>query len=428
MSAGPRPRVFYGWYVIGALFFMSLMGVGGRQGFGLFFPTWQERFDVSISVLSAIAAAGWVVNGLAQPAAGALTDRFGGRRVMSISMAVLGVGAVGVGLAPNPWVLGLVYVGVISTAMAGVMYASATSVASRWFRRRRGTAMSLLAAGGSVGGMVLVPLMAFLLEKAGLEAAWLVIGAAMGLVGAPVLALVVRDDPARLGLSPDGDGGPVAVGSRAPQAEGPLAVERWQAAYRTAPMWQLSLAYVVCGVTTATIAVHFIPYAASVGVSTSTAALAFGLLAFINLLGVLATGALGDRLLRRDLLGGIYAVRGVAFALVLVLPPGVGLWVFAVVAGSSWLATVPQTSALSAEIYGVRVAGAVAGMMNMAHQLGGAAAVLLAGLVFYLNGSYAPTFAAGAALLAAASVLSFGVRERAASSRFAATQVVPGEA
>ncbi|MEK9659031.1 MAG: MFS transporter [Chloroflexota bacterium] len=428
MSARPGPRLFYGWYVIGALFFMSLMGVGGRQGFGLFFPIWQERFDVSISALSAIAAAGWVVNGLSQPAAGALTDRFGGRRVMSGSMAVLGVGAVGVGLAPNPWVLGVLYIGVISTAMAGVMYASATSVASRWFRRRRGTAMSVLAAGGSVGGMVLVPLMAFLLERAGLEAAWLVIGAAMGLVGAPVLALVVRDDPAQLGLSPDGEGGPAAVGSRAPQAEGPLAVERWQAAYRTAPMWQLSLAYVVCGVTTATIAVHFIPYAASVGVSTSTAALAFGLLAFINLLGVLGTGALGDRLLRRDLLGLIYAVRGVAFALVLVLPAGVGLWVFAVVAGSSWLATVPQTSALSAEIYGVRVAGAVAGMMNMAHQLGGAAAVLLAGLVFDLIGSYAPTFAAGAILLVIAAALSFGVRERATSSRFAATQMVPGEA
>ena len=66
---------------------------------------------------------------------------------------------------------------------------------------------------------------------------------------------------------------------------------------------------------------------------------------------------ISDRVQRKNALTFIYAVRGLGFLALLVMPGTVGLWVFAVIAGSSWLATVPQTSALAAEVYGVRNVG-----------------------------------------------------------------------
>ena len=150
----------------------------------------------------------------------------------------------------------------------------------------------------------------------------------------------------------------------------------------SAPIWQLSLAYWVCGVTTASITVHCVRWAMSEGIAPTTAALAFGLLSVINTAGVLAIGALSDRLPRRVLLGAVYLTRALAFVLLLVLPGPAALWAFAIVGGASWLATVPLTSSLTADVYGLPKLGTLVGIANFFHQVGGALAVYLYRLWF----------------------------------------------
>ena len=44
---------YYGWYVVAALFFMTFLAVGSRQGFGVFVKTWEEEFDTSLTMISA---------------------------------------------------------------------------------------------------------------------------------------------------------------------------------------------------------------------------------------------------------------------------------------------------------------------------------------------------------------------------------------
>ena len=419
-SPAERQGVFYGWYMVGAMFFMVMMGVGGRQGYGLFFDTWTDLFGVSVSVLSAIAAAGWVMNGLSQPVVGALTDRFGGRVVMTVSTAVLGLGLIVISISPNVVVLGLIYVVVVSFAMGGAMFAPAGATLSRWFRRKRGTAISVISAGASMGGILLVPFMAFLLQLTDWRTTWLVVGLITALLAAPLVFFVVRSDPKEMGLEPDGgDGLPRRQGRvHSTEVRPPLQVDRWQNAYKSAPMWQLSVAYVVCGITTASIAVHFVPYAVSRDISVSTAALAFAVLSVINMTAVLGVGILSDRIQRKNALTVVYAVRGLAFLALVLLPPTAGLWVFAIVAGSSWLATVPTTTALVTEIYGVPKAGTVNGMLTLVHQIMGGLAVLAAGASYDLFGTYTPAFVVMAGTLVAASVFSWSVRERTFSSRF----------
>ena len=425
MSVEPRSRkrsgLYYGWYVIGAMFFMALVGVGPRQGLGLFFDRWTSEFEVSISVLSLMAGAGWLINGIVNPFIGNLTDRYGGRIVMSSSMVVVGAGSFLLGVSSNLWMLAVVYVGFISTGMAGILFVPASALASRWFKRRRGAAISMLTSGASVGGMLMVPFMAYMLEIVDWRITWTVVGG-MLLLSSPVLWFVLRNSPREFGLWPDGDDGPAdAMASTSATGlgrQGPLAVERWQKAYRSRPMWVLTFGYVVCGITTGSIAVHFVPYAISEGISVKTAALAFALLNLINLAGVLFTGFISDRLLRKNLLTVVYGVRGLAFLSLVVFPPGIGLWVFAIVGGMSWLASVPQVGALVAEIYGIQRAGTLNGMLTLVHQVGGAAAVAGAGLIFDLSGSYSPFFIVAAGTLVFASAVSWALRERACSVRF----------
>ena len=279
--------------------------------------------------------------------------------------------------------------------------------------------MAVLISGGSVGGMIVVPFLSYVLIEFGWQTAWLMIGGLALAFGVPLLLIVVRSNPSDMGLEIDGE-----VTADSLDAEvtvrpvGPKFAEKWKDALSSRPIWQLSIAYFVCGITTASISVHFVRWAISEDISTGTAALAFGVLSGINACGVLAIGLLSDRWQRKNLLGVVYMVRGIAFISLFVLPGPIAIWAFAVIGGMSWLATVPLTASLTADVYGVRNLGTLFGFANMAHQLGGAAAVMLFGWAFTVWGSYDVPFAIGATTLFAAGVVSFTIKEKQHSVRY----------
>lgn len=418
--------VFYGWYVVGAVFFMVFVSAGFRQSYGLFLPTWESYFGKSTLFFSLVASAGWMVNGVAQPVVGALADRHGPRVVMGWSVAVLGLSTLVIALAPSVWALVFFYVVFASFALAGAQFTPVTPLIARWFVSRRGRALGVLTSGGSAGAMVLIPLAAYVTTLSNWRVAIGAMSALMLLLALPLVLLVIRNRPSEVGALPDGDSpsAPDGAPRRSPLADGPLAVERWRQAYRSAPMWQLTLTYVVCGMTTAIISAHFVRFAKEEAVPETIAALAFALLSFMNMLGVLGVGVFSDRFQRKNALALIYAVRGIGFLVLLTLPTSVGLWAFAVVSGSSWLATVPPTSALAAEIYGIRNAGAITGMLTMVHMVAGAVAIAAAGFAFEWSGSYDVVWLVSAVTLLGASAMAWTLRERELSARFHPVRVV----
>ena len=425
MTSTPASRqgsIFYGWYVVGALFFATLLVVGTRQAFGVFVETWEQDWGVSVSAISVAASVGWLLNGLSQPFFGRMVDRIGGRPVVLGSMAVMGLAFIAMAFVSNVWMLTVLYGFVISAAAGGISPSMTGVFAVRWFQRRRGVAMSLLVSGGSIGGLVLVPFLTYLFLATNWQTAWVATGVITLVLGVPLLWGIVRSDPSDMGLHPDGDSNELVAERTANGTNtipvGPLNAARWQDSFRSRPIWQLSIAYWVCGITTASISVHFVRWASSEGISPGTAALAFGLLSGINAASVLFVGAVSDRVQRKTVLGVVYLVRAVAFVALIVLPGNAALWTFAVVGGGSWLATVPLTTSLTADVYGVRHVGTLGGLILMAHQLGGALAVFLFGVAFDRWGSYDGAFAFGAVALVAAGLLSFSIREKQVSARY----------
>ena len=424
----PGDGIFYGWYIVAAMFFATFVGVGTRQGFGVFVKAWEDDFGTSVGLISVAAGIGWVVNGILQPVFGRLTDTYGGRRVMIISIAALGLSTIAVGLVPNVYFLIAVYGFVLSATSGGVFPIPMSSVVSHWFQRKRGTAISLFTAGGSAGGIVMVPFAAYLLIISDWRTAWLVMGGIILFLGMPLLVAIVRDDPSDLGLEPDGGPGkseatdenlehtthPITI------RVAPLEANRWSESFRSAPIWQLSLTFAVCGVTTAMISVHFVRWAETENISAGTAALAFGVLSAINGAGLILAGWISDHMPRKNLLAIVYWVRSLAFLVLIFLPGHMALWTFAVLGGASWLATLPLTSGLTADVYGLRNIGTLNGLAQMSHQIAGGTAVVVTGVVFAVWDTYNPTFAVGAALLALAGLASFLIQERKYSIRYQA--------
>jgi predicted MFS family arabinose efflux permease len=184
------------------------------------------------------------------------------------------------------------------------------------------------------------------------------------------------------------------------------------------PLWQLNASYFVCGMTVSLFSIHFIPFATDRGFALETAARAFGLMAMCSMAGSLLTGAISDRVGRKNVLGFAYLIRAGTFALLLLWHHEMALYVFAVVGGLVWLATPAPVIALTGEIYGLRSLGTLGSVSLLAHQIGGGVSVWLAGRLYDATGGYDIPFLLATVALLGASLISFGIAERRYSTRY----------
>ena len=451
-------RIFYGWFVVAAGSFALFVSMGARNGFGVFInPMEADAIWESRAAISAVIGLGTLVNALTQPFLGGLYDRYGGRVVISASLLLLGTSTITMALAGtygpefSVSVLGLfdltnsllfmliIYSVVMSTASSGVSLVTVHAMLSKWFHHKRGMALSVATAGTSAGGLLLTPFASFLILSSHWRVAWIALGAFVLLLALPIALMILRDSPDQVGDVPDGDqddgteeGREIAARRQAAAAQKtPLETTVWQDSLRSPPFWQLSGAYFVCGVTTIIISAHYVPFAIDLGIAPGVAALAFGLMQGLNAVGVIVVGFLSDRFSRKNLLGTIYFIRFLAYVMLVTpgfmmmlwgfsIPPSIGIWSFAVLAGMSWIATPPLTSSLTADIYGVRNIGTLNGLSTMSHQIGGSLSVFMAGVLYDMTGAYEFPFAIAGLFLLGATLASFSVNERKFSIRYQA--------
>ena len=448
-----RGRIFYGWFIVAAGFFALFVSMGARNGFGVFVIPMTDDLDWSRTEISAAIAIGILVNGLSQPFIGRLYDKYGGRLVISISLLVLGLATMLLAATSNFGTtfaftinfvvmevtfstsllfLIVIYGFIMSTASSGVSLVTIHAVLAKWFYRRRGMVLSICTAGTSVGGLILTPFAASLILWANWHIAWLVLGTFVLVLALPLVAILIRDKPEDIGEIPDG-----ASDVRAHQtsnrpahnAAAPLESDNWKDSFRSPPIWQLSGAYFVCGVTTLIISTHYVPFAIDLGISPGVAALAFGLMQGLNAVGVLIVGVLADMFSRKNILATVYFIRFLAYVMLVTpsilntlvgvsIPPSLGIWGFAVLAGMSWIATPPLTSSLTADIYGTNNLGTLGGFTTFAHQIGGSVSVLVAGVLYDVTGTYVVPFGLAGLTLLGATLASYSIKERRYSIRY----------
>jgi MFS family permease len=425
-----RKGIFYGWFVLAASFFALFMSMGARNGFGVFIVPLTDEFGWSRGALSFAIAVGWGVNGLSQPFIGRLYDRFGGRAVISISLIVLGVCTILLNRTNSLWFLIVVYGLIMSIASSGASLVTIHALLSKWFYRRRGIVLSISTAGASAGSMIMAPFTTYMILWAGWRVSWVVLGGFILVLALPLCFFLIRDDPSEVGEFPDGDAQPSGgtSGAAVERQRAPLEMDTWQDSFKTTPIWQMTGAFFVCGVTTAIIAAHYVPFAIDRGASPEVAALAFGLMTGLNVVGAIAVGVISDIYGRKYLLGALYALRGLAYAMLILAPGMLGIWGFALIAGFSWIATAPLTSSLTADIYGTRNLGTLGGVASLSHQMGGAVSIYMGGALYDIFGSYNVPFAIAGSTLLFASIVSFSIREKRYSSRFQTAPAGPASA
>ena len=428
-----RSGMFYGWFVVATCMFIAFLTMGTRNAFGAFVVPMEAEFEWNRTVVSWAAALGALLNGVSQPFMGYLFDRVGVRIVVMAGIVVVGVSTLLMAATGSIWYLIGMFGVVAAVGQSGTSLTNTGAMLSKWFRRRRGLVIGLNASGMSLGGLILVPFAAYMISLIDWRLSWIVLGVMILALGIPLAFMFLHDDPAKKGLTPDGDplpddGTAGSPGAAAPPPQ-PLFAENWRQAFRSFPIWQMSFSYFICGSTTFMLAVHFVPMAVEEGINPQTAALIFGLMSGLNALGATGAGWISDRIGRRkNWLALVYFCRGTGYVILVasLLIPGfpvlAGLLIFAFVAGLSWIATAPLTTSLTAEVYGLKSLATISGVAFLFHQLGGFTSVLMAGYLREITGDYVVAFTIAAVVLYPAAISAFTIRERRYSVRY---QVAP---
>ena len=116
---------------------------------------------------------------------------------------------------------------------------------------------------------------------------------------------------------------------------------------------------------------------------------------------------------KKHLLSYLYLLRAVAIALFLFIPASTTtVLAFSVAMGLLWLSTVPLTSGLVAQIFGVRYMGTLFGIVFFSHQIGSFLGVWLGGKLYDTTGSYDGIWWAGIALGIGAAILHWPIDDK----------------
>jgi MFS family permease len=391
----PPAAPFAAWLIVGIGFFALALSFSVRAVLGLAMPEWEREFGWSREFVSAVAAMAMVVMAILSPFAGSWVDRAGPRLLLSGGLLVLAAGTAMVGAMTSGWmlVIGFGLVGAIGFGLVA-HHVVATAIAGA-FEAGRGLATGIGTAGSTAGQLALLPILAVALAAG----AWRtgVFGIAIACLALAALSYFMIGDRRR------------ATGGVAAE---PLAV-RLRFLLRSPVFQVLFWSFAICGFTTVgVIETHLLPYAALCGFPPLPSATAYGVLCALNLVGMVGSGWLTDRVNRPLLLGGIYVVRGLSFILLLVVGTEVErLYLFAIIFGLADYSTVPVTASLVASRLGLGVMGLAMGLISAGHALGGAVGAYLGGYLYDATASYDWVWVGATALALFAGFLVFTLRE-----------------
>jgi MFS family permease len=393
-----RTLVTNGWLVVAGIAAVLTATSGARQLYGVVLKPVSEDFGWSRSSLTGAVLVNMLVLSVCQPLIGALADRIGPKPILVCGSLALGLALIPLSFATALWQFYLFYGVVVALALSATSPVNVTALVTRWFTKRRSTALSIATSGSAFGQLLIVPLAAWILMRTDWETTYLLLAALLIVVFAPIGWFLIRDAPPDIAAASEAsDGRTERHPSSATERRAVEAISL-KGALRTPSFWFLVSGFFTCGFTMAFASTHFMAFADDMGMGEMAAADVVAVTAIFSIGGSLLLGMLADRYARQRVLGLTYALRGLAFAFLFLFFSESLIYVYAVILGISWTATTPLTAAISADLYGRRNIGVIFGTMYTFMNIGFGVGSFLDGVVYDAFGDYNFALVVNAAL------------------------------
>ena len=376
---------------------ISMTGFGIRSSFGLFLEpmtvaqAWpRETFGLAMALQNLL----W---GIALPFAGALADKQGTIKVIIAGGILYALGVWGMAESGSGLMLQLTGGVLTGTGIALSAFTLAMAAMVRVVGpEKRSLVLGVGTAAGSFGQVIFSPISQGFINAFGWHTA-LYLLSMISLILIP-LAICLPTSPKSSDPAED---------------HNQTLRQAVHEAFAHKGYVLLTVGFFVCGFHVAFITVHFPAYIKDIGLDPIIGAYALSLIGLMNIIGSFASGIAGQKWSKKYGLSVIYFGRSVVTLALLMAPktPAVIL-TFSAVMGILWLSTVPLTSGIIAQVFGVRYMATLFGIVFLSHQIGSFMGVWLGGRIFDQTGSYDGMWWAAIAFGVLAAVVHLPINEK----------------
>ena len=392
---------YFGWNIVGAAAMLTLLSLGMRLGIGPFFLPIAQDLGFSRSLLASIVAVGMLCYGLAMPLAGYLVALRGTRFVLLLGTGIVVLSVIWTVNARSALSFLMAFGVMLSIGLALTSPVALTPIISHWFKRRRGMALFFLSTGSMAGMAVLTPVFAYAIGLTSWRTTLLGFAAVLAILTIPVALFVMRDEAPE---HADLEAHEIAAIQANPSAVATSL--KLRDVMRTWPFWQVFLCLFACGFSMNLLGTHGMPMLMDHGFNAITSSMGIGLIGLVAIFGTLALGRLADRVPRRNLMAVIFLIRGLGFFALVVVGTHFELYLAASIGGLVWAGSIALSSAILADVYGVRLVGVLYGLAYLGHQIGGMISSWLGGWGYETFGTHWVAFGSAGVLLLLAAALS----------------------
>ena len=361
----------------------------------IFFKPILEEFNLDRATLSSVQTLAMLLFAGLSPLMGRLIDRFGPKAILFVCAVTQALSGAVTGVATG---LGQVYLGRFLFEIRSLH--AAQVLINRWFIRKRGRAQGILATGMPVGTLILSPISQYMVLVWGWRETLLFWSGVIFVIFF-TLTLFVRNSPEDKGYHPDGEPLPAEPDDSREKLNPDTSENSYKRsdgsslseAFKSLPFWLLSGSQLFCGVGCGFIVTHVVIFATDLGYSEMIGASFLSVIGGINMIGVLVTGYMSDRIARSKVLALTHVIRALSFFIIVgfIFNSGSSLWLLYVAMalfGFGFFTTAPLASGLVADLFGNLRMGTIIGAVVAFHVIGMAAGAYAGGLTFELTGSY----------------------------------------
>jgi sugar phosphate permease len=378
--------IFHGWWIV----LISILGLTLSLGpvmvysFGIFvkplassFSSNRGSISLAISVLNISAA-------ICLPLYGYFIDRFGGRKVIMISLIGLAICLFGLSKVKPPlWHLLLLYA-LAGAVGAGSSPVSFSRVIANWFNRKRGLALGIATTGIGLGGLIMPLLSQFLIEKVDWRQSFFILGGICLLIAVPLVGFFMKDHPEDVGMLPDGTIKKIS----AEMSSNVLIDIPVNKALKTGTFWIICFIFfcvAVCGIGMLT---HLSPLLTDRGISPGNAALATSLFGAATIIGRVINGSLIDKYFAPHVAAVTLTGAAIGMAIIWFGYNGTAIFVAIMLIGFALGGEADVTPFLLSRYFGIRTMGRLYGIIFGVYTIGVALGSYLFGIAFDTSGTY----------------------------------------
>jgi MFS family permease len=342
-----------------------LVSMGIRQTWGLFYQFFENDLGINRTQFGLAIGIQMLFWGITAPLFGMVADKYGSNRAAFAAFLFYIVGSYIVLNQPASNSIFIISMGVvIGTALGGTAVSVPVAAVGKYFSdKNRTIAIGIVTGAASIGFFIMPLFTKFSNDTYGWQNTVQYFIFFLIFAGICSLFLFKKEyvDSTNNSLTRD-----------------QTASKALSEAFKHKGYMLLVAGFFVCGFQITLVATHIPGYIQQKGLPEWTAAAILALIGFFNIFGTIGMGFLASK----------YS-RGVILILFLFLPSSTfTALAFGVLFGILWLATIPPTNGIVAQIFGTKYLGTLFGIVFFSHQVGSFLGAYLGGYFFDTYGSY----------------------------------------